>query len=150
MSEQGFRVTLDWRHAGGDFAPEGFDRSHRIRFGGGQEIDASSAPAYFGKAEYANPEESLAAALASCHMLTFLSLCAKKRIPVESYRDEAVAELGKNEAGKLCVTRITLCPEVRFAGEAPGAEALMQLHEKAHGACFIANSIRSEVLIEPR
>ncbi|MBI2380452.1 MAG: OsmC family protein [Gammaproteobacteria bacterium] len=145
MSE--FRVSIDWEHAGGEFAPELYDRSHRIRFGGGQEIHGSAAPEYFGKAEYANPEETLAASVSACHMLTFLALCAKKRLPVASYRDEAVAELGKNAAGKLCVTRIVLHPEVRFAGEAPGPEALAQLHERAHGACFIANSISAEVAI---
>lgn len=148
MSE--YRVFVDWQHGGGEFAYDSFNRSHKIRYGGGQEIWASSAPEYAGVAEHVNPEEALAAALASCHMLTFLALCAKKRLPVASYRDEAVASLGKNEAGQLCVSHIGLNPQVAFSGVEVDAEQLKQLHERAHQACFIANSIRSEVGITPR
>lgn len=148
MSE--YRVFLSWKHAGGEFSYDSFERSHQLRFGGGQTLMASSAPEYAGKAEHANPEETLAAALSSCHMLTFLALCAKKRLPVASYDDEAVATLGKNDEGRPWVDRIVLNPKVAFTGVEVSEEQLQQLHERAHQACFIANSIRSQVDIVPR
>ena len=83
-------------------------------------------------------------------MLTFLSLAARKRLVVESYRDEASAWLGKDAEGRLAVTRVVLRPLVEFADEAPSSEVLARLHEQAHKHCFIASSVKSEVVVEPR
>lgn len=143
-----YRIALDWQNAGTDLAYETFNRQHRIEFGGGQAVEASSAAEYLGDAARVNPEESLAAALASCHLLSFLAICAKKRVVVKRYRDQAIAVLGKNAEGKMCVTRITLQPQAEFAGDLT-TEQIAELHQKAHQICFIANSIRCEVSIEP-
>jgi organic hydroperoxide reductase OsmC/OhrA len=70
---------------------------------------------------------------------------------VDAYHDEAVGVLGKDSAGRLAVTKVALRPEVRFGGERqPTPEELRQLHDQAHHACFIANSVKTEVVVEPR
>ena len=98
-----------------------------------------------------DPEQGLVGALASCHMLTFLTIAALKRIVVDAYEDEASAETGRNPDGRMMVTRVTLRPRVRFApGHEPDAAQLSALHDKAHANCFIANSLRCAVAIEPR
>jgi organic hydroperoxide reductase OsmC/OhrA len=84
-------------------------------------------------------------------MLTFLALAARKRYVVDAYRDQAVSVLGKDPAGNWAMTRVILRPEVRFGGEVtPSDEELRQLHDRAHHGCFIANSVKSEVIVEPR
>ena len=149
MSEHKVRIT--WRRATPDFTYKTFDRTHTWRFSGGQTVQGSSAPAYYGDGTLANPEEGLLAALASCHMLTFLSVAALKGLVINSYEDEAAAELGKNPEGKMMVSKITLRPRVMFAGDnAPDPEALAELHRKAKASCFIGNSLLTQVTIEPR
>lgn len=145
-----FAVDLAWTRSGVDFAYDTYDRSHRIRFGGGQEIAASAAPDYKGDAAKVNPEEQLIAALASCHMLTFLAICARKRLTVDRYEDAASGVLGKNERGKLWVSEVVLRPRVTFAGAAPSRADLEALHHAAHDNCFVANSVNTAVLVEPR
>ena len=147
MSEH--KVVLNWRRQNSDFAYETFDRAHTVQFPGGQTIQGSSAPQYLGNSELANPEEMLAAALASCHMLTFLAICARSRLVVDSYEDLAVAELGKNEDGRLTVTRITLHPKIVFGGDdKPDWARIGTLHEKAHANCFIGLALKCEVSVE--
>lgn len=143
MSEH--KASLVWKRTTPTFEYDAYDRTHDIRFGGGSEIRASSAPEYMGRAELANPEELLAAAVASCHMLTFLAIAAKSRLVVNSYEDAAVAHLEKNSAGKLAVTRIDLHPKITFEGAPPDASKLRSMHEKSHHNCFIANSLNCEV-----
>jgi organic hydroperoxide reductase OsmC/OhrA len=148
MSEH--RVTVSWRRKTPDFTYDGHDRTHQIRFGGGVEIDASSAPEYRGKAELPNPEEELVAAMSTCHMLTFLAIAARRRLVVDRYEDEASGVLEKNEAGRLAITRATLRPRATFSGQTPTADELAKLHESAHANCFIASSVRTEIAVEPR
>jgi organic hydroperoxide reductase OsmC/OhrA len=148
MSE--YKAHLHWKNTGNDFVYETFDRTHQIKFPGGLELKGSSAPEYAGKKELANPEELLAATLASCHMLTFLAVSAKSRLHVESYEDEPVATLDKNAEGKLAVTHIRLNPRAKFKGETPSAEKLQELHNKAHRNCFIANSLACKMTVEPK
>ncbi|UXI67325.1 OsmC family protein [Tahibacter amnicola] len=145
------RITLDWRRNDGPFERGNYAREHRIRFDGGQMLRNSAAPDYGGDAAAANPEELLLAALASCHMLTILAVLANRGYVVEGYDDAPVAVLEKNAEGKMAVTRITLRPAIHFSGaNQPSADELAKFHERAHSACFIANSIRSEVHIVPR
>ncbi|MCU8083474.1 OsmC family protein [Shewanella sp. SM23] len=143
----GFNLTVNWQTSP---AEEGeFCRDHSITFGSGQTIQASSAPEYKGNGQNVNPEESLLAALSSCHMLTFLAIAHLKRLPVTSYVDNATAELGKNEAGKLAVTKMVLNPKVIFAeGAEVSQETLEKIHEKAHANCFIANSLATDIQIK--
>lgn len=141
-------AEIDWKRGGADFRYETYPRDHLWRFAGGVEVPASSAPDYLGSAARVDPEEALVASLSSCHMLTFLALAAKRRLVVESYRDRAVGTLAKNDAGRLAVTRVVLRPEVRFA-EPQSEELVAKLHHQAHENCFIANSVRTEVVVEP-
>lgn len=147
MSEHRARVA--WRRATPDFAYDTYDRTHDVRFPGGQALQGSAAPDYKGDPAKANPEEMLAAALASCHMLTFLAIAARSRLVVDAYEDEAEATLGKDDGGKLAVTKVVLRPRVTFAGEAPTPEKLADLHRKAHDNCFVGRSVRCEVVVEP-
>jgi organic hydroperoxide reductase OsmC/OhrA len=149
MSEHEARVA--WQRGDVEYTPETYDRTHRWTFGGGVEVEASSAPEYRGRAELPNPEEALVAALSSCHMLTFLALAARRRLVVDSYHDEAVGHLEKNEQGRLAITRATLRPRVVFGGEKqPSADEIARLHHLAHEQCFIANSVTTDVRVEPR
>lgn len=139
---------VEWRRATPDFDHETYDRTHAVRLGGGQALRGSAAPDYKGDPALANPEELLAASLASCHMLTFLAVAAKSRLVVDAYDDTAEAALGKNAEGRMAVTRVTLRPKVTFGGDAPPAEKLKDLHERAHRNCMIANSVKCEVVVE--
>lgn len=95
-----------------------------------------------------DPEEAFVAALSSCHMLWFLSLAAKRGFCIDNYTDHAVGEMGRNENGKLVITRVRLRPLIQWEGEVPDEWTVKQLHHTAHDECFIANSVRAEVLVE--
>lgn len=149
MSEH--RVKINWKAGSEEFKTETYDRTHSVQFEGGQSINGSAAPDFYGRAEYTNPEEMLAASLASCHMLTFLAVAAKMRLPVADYTDSAVATLEKNAEGRMAVTKVVLRPKVTFqnSNDAPNASKLEGMHRKAHTACMIANSVKTEVIVEP-
>ncbi len=149
MSEH--RAKVNWTRGTEEFTYESYNRDHVLAFDSGAEIKASAAPGFQGNPDYVDPEEGFVGALSSCHMLTFLAISAKKRLTVESYEDEAVGFLEKNGNGKLAVTRVTLCPKVVWGGDkAPTVEEIEKIHAHAHHACFIANSVLTEVAIEPR
>ena len=147
MSEH--RATLRWERGPLPFTYETYTRDHVWAFPGGVEVPASSAPDFLGDPDRVDPEAALVAAISSCHMLTFLALAARKRLVVDSYRDEAVGVLEKNADGKLAVTRVALHPKISFeAGTAPSKEELERLHHLAHEQCFIANSVRTAITVE--
>lgn len=147
MSEH--RATVDWKRETPEFTYESYNRDHDWAFDAGVVVRASAAPAYLGSASFVDPEEAFVASLASCHMLTFLAIAARKKLVVDAYRDEAVGVLAKDAAGRLAITRVTLRPVVAFGGAtAPGPDELRQLHDHAHHACFIANSVKTEVVVE--
>lgn len=143
-----FNINLSWHTSAEPVVePQSFCRDHQITFGSGQQVLGSSAPEYSGNAVHVNPEESLLAALSSCHMLTFLTIAHLKRLPIISYQDKAYAELGKNAAGKIFVSKIVLSPMVEFACEVD-QDVIAKIHEKSHNNCFIANSLSSETIFE--
>ena len=143
MSEH--RIALNWEKGDAPFTYEAYPRNHTIGFKNGQEIlIASSSPAYRGDGGKADPEDLLVAALSSCHMLSFLAIAAKKRLTVHSYRDDAVGFL-ENDNGKLWITRVVLRPQVVIDAD---AETLAHIHHSAHEACFIANSVKTQVSVE--
>lgn len=147
MSEH--KVTLEWKRESEGFSYESYNRDHVLVFEGGARVPASAAPAYRGNPAHVNPEEGLVAALSSCHMLTFLAGAAKKQFVVDHYSDHAVGFLEKNQKGKLAITRVVLHPRVAFGGTTrPTPEQIAALHERAHGECFIANSVTTEVTVE--
>lgn len=147
MSEH--HATIHWQRGDAEFTYKTYSRDHTWSFEGGETVAASAAPKYLGSAERVDPEEALVASLSSCHMLTFLALAAKKRIVVESYVDAAVGTMEPNEDGRLAVTRVVLRPKIVFGGEAPNSETVEKLHHMSHEQCFIANSVRTEVTVEP-
>ena len=146
-----FSIGLSWRRTTPDFDVKTFSRDHVWHLAGGQTVQGSAAPDYSGNPAMSNPEEALLAALSSCHMLTFLSIAAIKRLVVDRYEDEPVAELGKNDRGKVIVARMILRPQVTFSGpNLPDAHVLQDLHRKAEENCFIGNSLLTHVQVEPR
>ena len=147
MSEH--KANVQWARGKNEFNHESYNRDHTVTFENGIEIKASSAPAFHGNPDYVDPEEALVGALSSCHMLTFLAIAAKKRLTVDSYEDNAVGFLEKNADGRMAVTRATLRPRVVWGGDkAPTPEEIEKIHEKAHHACFIANSVLTDVTIK--
>ena len=143
MSEH--RIDIRWEKQG-EFSHEGFERRHSIQFLPQVSLAAGGAGNDFG----ADPEQMLAAAMASCHMQTFLALAAKKRLQVLSYDDSAVAEMEQRDDGKFWVARIRLNPKVVFSGDKqPDEAAVIAMHDKAHQHCFIANSTTSDVQVNP-
>jgi len=140
-------IKLAWEKGEAPFTYEAYPRNHSIAFKNGQEtIIASASPPYRGDASKCDPEDMLVAALSSCHMLSFLAIAAKKKLTVTSYEDDAVGFL-ENNGGKLWMTRVILRPKVAIDTD---AETLTHIHHLAHEACFIANSVKTDVSVEPR
>ncbi|MGZ5932736.1 MAG: OsmC family protein [Rhizomicrobium sp.] len=148
MSEH--HASIRWKRTSADFTYDSYNRAHEMRFNEGTiVVPASAAPAFKGDIDRVDPEEAFVAALSSCHMLTFLALCARKRLIVDSYDDDAVGVMEKGSDGKLWVSRVTLRPRIRFAaGTSVEPAALAEIHHKAHGECFIANSVKTDVSVE--
>ena len=146
MSEH--RAEIRWRRQTEDFEYDTYNRAHRWSFDSGVAFPATAAAEFKGDSEGVDPEEGFVAAVSACHMLTFLAIAARKRFTVDSYEDDAVGVLEKNEEGKLAITRVTLHPRVRFGGDKePDPQQLERLHHQAHEHCFIANSVRTKVEI---
>lgn len=143
------RTTVRWQPTDAPFTYETYSRAHTWRFPGGAEVAASAAPAYRGDPALVDPEEAFVASLASCHLLTFLAIAVRDGLVVTGYEDEAEGVLAKNADGRLAMTRVVLRPRVTFGGAAPSAEVVAEMHERAHAECFIANSVRTEVVVEP-
>lgn len=148
MSEH--RATIVWKRTSSDFTYDGYNRDHVWHIDGGVDVPASSAPEYRGTMDRVDPERALVAALSSCHMLTFLALAARKRLVVDSYEDPASGVMTKNAKGKLYVSHCTLRPKIVWGGPAPSAEEIEKMHHKAHEECFIANSVLTEITVEPQ
>lgn len=149
MSRHGAEIAWE---ADGNFADNSYSRRHIWRFDGGASVTGSSSPGVvpepMSDPAGVDPEEALTASAASCHMLWFLSLAQAAGLDVASYRDSAEAELGRAGPGKMAITRITLRPDIAFAGRRPEAAELDRLHHQAHERCFIANSLTCEIVIE--
>jgi organic hydroperoxide reductase OsmC/OhrA len=146
------RAQLRWKRTSADFTYQTYNRAHDIMFKDGAIVlPSSSAPEFKGDAERVDPEEAFVASLSGCHMLTFLAICARKRLSLDSYEDEASGNLEKGGDGKLWLAHVVLRPLVRFSeGVSVGAADLAELHHHAHAECFIANSVRTDVQVEPR
>jgi organic hydroperoxide reductase OsmC/OhrA len=151
MSEH--KVTIHWSMSGEDFLRGRYSREHTWTFDGGVRVAASPAPSVvplpYSNPAGVDPEEAFVAALASCHMLTFLHRAQKRGFGVLHYEDEAVGVLTKNERGVPWVSRVVLRPRITFGGERIPTDAEQDaLHHEAHAGCFIANSVKSELLVE--
>ena len=149
-----YRATVEWDRDGATFTDQRYSRGHVWRFDGGVDVPASASPHVvplpMSVAAAVDPEEAFVASLASCHMLFFLSLAAKRGFVVEDYRDEAVGRMARNAGGRLAMTQVVLHPAVRFGGKKrPSRAEEDALHHAAHEECFIASSVRTEVTCEP-
>jgi organic hydroperoxide reductase OsmC/OhrA len=147
------RAIISWTHDGGDFLKRRYSRVHTVGFEHGVEVVGSAStsvvPKPFAIDEAVDPEAMLTASLSACHMLTFLDVAARAGFQISAYRDEAEGELGKLPSGKYAVTRVVLHPRITFVGDkSPTSEELADLHHKAHDACFISNSVTTEVVVE--
>jgi organic hydroperoxide reductase OsmC/OhrA len=145
-----FTATVRWDGDARPFTVETYGRDHAWTTGSGVVVPASAAPDYRGSSDRVNPEEAFVGALASCHMLTFLAVAARRGLGVRSYEDAAIGVLAKNASGRTAMTRVELRPKVVFDGVAPDAAALAALHARAHDACFIAQSVACEVVVVPQ
>lgn len=148
-----YTAKITWRSDTPEtFTKNRYTRGHEWSFDGGVTVPASSSPHVvrlpFSVEEAVDPEEALVASAASCHMLTFLWLAAKAGFNIESYTDNAVGEMSPSENGSQWVAKITLDPQIEWIGDVPTAEQLGDLHHRAHEGCFIANSIKSEVVVK--
>lgn len=144
-------ADLSWTlQAGEDFAAGRYSRRHAIGFDGGTTVAASASPHVVGRwadRTAVDPEEMLVAALSSCHMLSFLHVARSAGLIVSAYRDHAEGVLEEVAPGRLAVTTVVLRPDIDWAGAVPDGQALQRLHHEAHEACFIANSVRTAVLV---
>ena len=119
---------------------------HEIKINDNIKVKAGSAPEYGGNINNLNPEQALAAAMSSCHMMTFLALAAKMKWPVISYQDKALVYLGKNSKGNMCVNKIELNPKITFEDNfSVSNEEMKKMQDRSHRYCFIANSLSEDV-----
>lgn len=155
MASHTHTATVSWRLPdGADFARGRYSRGHVWRFDGGIEVKASGSPtiipAPYAPHDAVDPEEAFVASLSACHMLTFLDLARRGGYVIESYDDAAEGLMERNEAARFWLSRVTLRPRIVFIGDKqPMPEDLDRLHEEAHDHCFIANSVKTAVLVEP-
>jgi organic hydroperoxide reductase OsmC/OhrA len=146
--------TVTWQRDAQAFVDHRYSRRHAWLFDGGAVVPASASPHVvplpFSDPAGVDPEEAFVASLSSCHMLWFLDYAARAGWLVDSYRDDAVGVLARNAEGQQAITRVTLRPAVQFApGRGPSPQELHDLHHRAHASCYIANSVKTEVLCEP-
>ena len=149
MSRHGAEIA--WT-SDGEFSSGRYSRAHEWRFDGGQTVRGSSSPdvvrAPMSDPFGVDPEEALVAAASSCHMLWFLDFARRAGFDVASYRDSAEGEMGKGADGRVMITRIALRPAIAFSGRQPDDTELADLHHRAHDACFIANSLSTDIVVE--
>jgi organic hydroperoxide reductase OsmC/OhrA len=152
MSEHHARIAWSTAAAPADFVKGRYSREHTWAFDGGITVAGSSSPSVvplpWSSAAAIDPEEAFVAAIASCHMLSFLYVAMKRGFAVARYLDDAVGTMAKTERGAHWVNRVTLSPRIEWAGERrPSAEELAELHHGAHEECFIANSVKTEIVV---
>ena len=154
MSE--YSAVIRWARGDDEaFSDNQYSRGHTWEFDGGVTVPASSSPHVvplpFSVEANVDPEEAFIAALSSCHMLTFLGIAAKQKYVIDSYVDDAVGVLEEDESGRSSVTKVTLRPDIVFSGsKVPTAKQLDKLHHLAHKNCFIANSVKTEIVVEAK
>jgi organic hydroperoxide reductase OsmC/OhrA len=151
MSEH--RATIEWTAAVSpeEFRKGRYSRAHRWTFDGGLTVDGSSSPTVvplpWSNPANVDPEEAYVASISSCHMLTFLYVAAKAGFTITAYRDEAVGVMTRTAQGVAWISRVTLAPKISYGDRQPTADELAHLHHAAHEGCFIANSVKTEIVV---
>ena len=152
MSEH--KAIISWKRNGPDFLKGKYSREHIWKFDGGATLTASPSPsvvpAPWSNPALVDPEEAFVASIASCHMLTFVHLASRQGFQVDSYEDAAVGVMTKNERNIPWVSAVTLRPKIVYSGEKlPTPADEEKLHHLAHEHCFIANSVKTTITVEP-
>lgn len=149
MSEHTVKVV--WERGDQPFSDNKYSRAYEWHFDGGAVIEGSAAPSVvpppYSLAHAVDPEEAYVAALSACHMLWFLDLARRGGSIVDRYVDQAVGYMTRSDDGKLWISRVGLNPDIRWAEPAPSADAVAELHHAAHDNCFIANSVKTEIIV---
>jgi organic hydroperoxide reductase OsmC/OhrA len=153
MSEH--HATIGWNRPSAEFTKGKYSREHEWVFDGGATVSASPSPsvvpAPYSNPAYVDPEEAFVAAVASCHMLSFLYVASRSGFVVDRYDDDAVGRMSKNDKGIPWVSQVILRPRIVYGGgREPTPDESRRLHHDAHEQCFIANSIKTEVEVEER
>jgi organic hydroperoxide reductase OsmC/OhrA len=153
MSE--YKATIKWQRTSPDFLKGRYSREHTWTFDGGTTVPASASPhvvpAPWSNPACVDPEEAYVAAISSCHMLTFVWLASKQGFQIDSYVDEAVGVMAKNEKGVPWINSITLHPKITWSGDKMPTQAdEQQLHHLAHEQCYIANSVKTAVTVQSK
>lgn len=147
-------AKINWARANNEsYIDNKYSRGHEWTFDGGVTVPASSSPNVvplpYSVEANVDPEEAFVASLSSCHMLFFLSIAAKRRYVVDSYVDEAVGIMEEDDEGRVSMTKVTLRPNVQFSGDKkPTMGQLEKMHHQSHDQCFIANSVKTEIVTE--
>jgi len=150
MSEH--KAIIDWKRTSPDFLKGKYSREHTWTFDGGVTVPASPSPSVvplpYSNPANVDPEEAFVAAVSSCHMLVYLMVAYQHGFQVDSYKDEAVGVMTKNEKGVLWISAVTLNPQIGYSGEKlPTPADEERMHHLAHDQCFIANSIKTRVTV---
>ena len=149
-----YTADILWERGDQTFTDNRYSRRHTIRLDGGLEVAGSSSPLVvplpYSDPAAMDPEEAFVASLASCHMLWFFSIAVRAGFCVDRYADHAVGVMAANEKRKFWVSRVTLRPAVSFSGRQPTTDELADMHHQAHEECFIANSVKTQVVVEPQ
>jgi organic hydroperoxide reductase OsmC/OhrA len=151
-----YTAAVGWRRKPDEpFLDGRYSRAHEWGFDGGARVPASSSPHVvrppFSDPAGVDPEEALVASLSSCHMLFFLDFAKRSGFVVDAYEDNAEGVMENGPDGRVWMARVTLKPHIAFSGDQrPRRVDVDALHHKAHEACYIANSVKSEVRVEGR
>ena len=148
-----YRATSDWSLKDGeDFATGRYSRGHAVTFGSGFEAPGTASHQIVGNkwsvAGAVDPEEMLVGAINTCHMLSFLHIAREAGFLIDRYRDEAVGVMEKRQDGEMWVSKVTLHPQIRYVGRQPTPAERDHMHHAAHQVCFIANSVKTEIVVE--
>ena len=150
-----YKALIKWQRTSPDFLKGRYSREHTWTFDGGVTVPASASPHVvptpWSNPAGVDPEEAYVASLSSCHMLTFLFLATKQGFQIDSYEDEAVGLMTKNEKGVPWISSVTLNPKIVYSGDkVPTPAEQEHLHHLAHEQCFIANSVKTEIVVHPQ
>jgi organic hydroperoxide reductase OsmC/OhrA len=151
MSE--YSAKIAWHRAADEaFIDSKYSRGHTWEFDGGAIVAASSAPSIvplpYSVEANVDPEEAFVASISSCHMLFFLGIAGKKRLVIDEYIDNPIGLMETDSKGKVSMTKVNLRPQVSFSGKQPTFEMLEKMHHQAHELCFIANSVKTQIVTE--
>jgi organic hydroperoxide reductase OsmC/OhrA len=149
-----YTATISWTRKGEseDFAKGRYSRAHEWAFDGGATVPASASPHIvpepWSDLKGVDPEEAFVASLSACHMLFFIDFARRGGFVVDSYEDQAEGVIERRHDGKMWMSKVTLRPRIVWGSGGPNEAAVAELHHHAHEACFIANSVTTEVIVE--